>query len=494
MLRASVQKSLRQTYKLSTRFSSSVAAQYFPEEPISPQLVTSSIPGPKSQAYNDELGNVFDNRATYFVVDYVKSLGNYISDADGNKLLDVYCQIASIPLGYNNPALIEAAKSDDMLYALIDRPALACFPSTNYAQILQEGILAAAPPSMTKVWTALSGSDANETAYKAAFMYQHAHKRGSLDFTSEELSSVMNNEAPGASDMVILSFDRGFHGRLFGSLSTTRSKAIHKLDIPAFPWPKAPFPSLKYPLQDFIKENHDEEIGCLQEFERIIVEDYEPHKIAAIIVEPVQSEGGDNHASSFFFQGLRDITLKHDILMIVDEVQTGVAASGKFWAHEHWNLTTPPDMVTFSKKFQAAGFYFSNPELQPNQPYRQFNTWCGDPSKAIIARSIYQEITKHNLVEKTAQVGDYLYDGLKQIINKYPGKVLNLRGEKYGTFIAWDCYDAEVRNNILLECRKRGVNIGACGDVAIRLRPTLTFEAKHADILLQVLEDSFKAV
>lgn len=464
-----------------------VAQQYFPNEPTAPVLVSDSVPGPKSQALNEELGSIFDNRATYFVSDYSKAVGNYISDVDGNKLLDVYAQISSIAIGYNNPELIKAAKSDEMVDALINRPALACFPSANYKDILQEGILAAAPPGMTRVWTALSGSCANETAYKAAFMYQHAQKRGSLDFTSEELASVMENQAPGASDMKILSFDKGFHGRLFGSLSTTRSKAIHKLDIPAFDWPKAPFPELKYPLNEFAVENKQEEARCLEEFEAILEKN--PHKIAAMIVEPVQSEGGDNHASASFFQGLRDITIKHDVLMIVDEVQTGVGASGKFWAHEHWNLTTPPDMVTFSKKFQAAGFYFANPNLQPNLPYRQFNTWCGDASKAIIARTIYKEVVKHDLVNETAKVGDYLYQNLAALFSRFPSKAKNLRGENFGTFIAWDCESAAVRNEVLLKCRARGVNIGGCGDVSIRLRPTLTFNQSHADVLLGVLED-----
>jgi 4-aminobutyrate aminotransferase/(S)-3-amino-2-methylpropionate transaminase len=476
------------------RSASTVANLYFPNEPKSPQLLTSTIPGPKSQAFNDELGEVFDNRATYFVCDYYNSVGNYLADVDGNKLLDVYGQISSIALGYNNPELLKTAKSDAMANSLANRPALACFPSSDYKDILADGILAGAPPGFDKVWTALSGSCANETAYKAAFMYQHAKKRGAQDFSDEELSSVMQNKGPGSSDMVILSFDKGFHGRLFGTLSTTRSKAIHKLDIPAFPWPKAPFPALKYPLEEFKHENLAEEQRCLDALEQIITEQYEPHKIAALIVEPVQAEGGDNHATSFFFQGLRDLSSKHDILMIVDEVQTGVGASGKFWAHEHWNLSTPPDMVTFSKKFQAAGFYFSNPDLQPNQPYRQFNTWCGDPSKAIIAKTIYEEVTKHDLVAKTAQVGDYLYKSLASLLARHEDKVKNLRGENFGTFIAWDCADANLRNAILMDCRSKGVNIGGCGDHSIRLRPTLTFDKSHADVLLQVLEDVFKNV
>lgn len=469
---------------------SSVAATYFPKEPRSPTLVSKTVPGPKSVDINNSLGKVFDNRASYFVTDYSNSVGNYISDCDGNQLLDVYCQISSIPLGYNNPELLKTAQSPDMASAIINRPALACFPQADYALILREGILAAAPPGMNKVWTALSGSCANETAFKAAFMYQAAKQRGSLDFSDEELSSCMVNQPPGSPERVILSFEKSFHGRLFGSLSTTRSKPIHKLDIPAFKWPVAPFPSLKYPLNEHAKDNAGEEDRCLARLEEIIAS-YPPHTVAAIIVEPVQSEGGDNHASSHFFQSLREITQKHEILMIVDEVQTGVGATGKFWAHEHWNLSSPPDMVTFSKKFQAAGFYFSNENLQPKQAYRQFNTWCGDPSKAILARSIYQEIEKNDLVSKTAQVGDYLHHALKSLFALYP-QVTNLRGEGLGTYIAWDLPTPAARNDFLLKMRSAGVNIGGCGEQSIRLRPALVFENSHADILLNAIEFALK--
>jgi 4-aminobutyrate aminotransferase/(S)-3-amino-2-methylpropionate transaminase len=118
----------------------------------------------------------------------------------------------------------------------------------------------------------------------------------------------MKNQAPGTPDLAALSFTSAFHGRLFGSLSLTHSKAIHKVDIPAFDWPAAPFPALKYPLEEYTKENQQEEARCLDELEKIIVESKEKKPIAAVIVEPVQSEGGDNHASPAFFQGIRSIT------------------------------------------------------------------------------------------------------------------------------------------------------------------------------------------
>lgn len=464
----------------------SVAALYFPEEPTAPAVKT-ALPGPANTAALEKLSKVFDTRAAYYVADYYKSNGNYITDVDGNTFLDVYAQISSIALGYNNPELIKAVKSDQNVNAIVNRPALGNFPSSDYAEILGDGILAAAPPGLNKVWTDMSGSGANETAYKAAFMYKRSKERGySTPFTEEEMATSMVNSKPGSPDMSIMSFETAFHGRLFGSLSTTRSKPIHKLDIPAFNWPKAPFPKLQYPLEENAAANAAEEQRCLEEVERLIKT--WPSPVAAVIVEPIQAEGGDNHASPAFFKGLQEVTKRNGVLMIVDEVQTGVGATGKMWAHEHWNLPSPPDIVTFSKKAQAAGYYFANPELTPNQPYRQFNTWCGDPSKAIVARTIFQEVAKHNLVARTAEVGAYLYGKLEGLASKFPKDIAHLRGKGQGTFIAWDMETGAARDQFLKDCRTAGVNIGGCGPQAVRLRPTLVFEEKHADILVSVIE------
>ena len=104
--------------------------------------------------------------------------------------------------------------------------------------------------------------------------------------------------------------------------------------------------------------------------------------VAALIVEPVQAEGGDRHAPASFFRGLRQLCLDHGVAFIVDEVQTGTGATGTMWAHEQWELETPPDMVTFSKKSQIAG-YFARPDFLPAGAYRIFNTWMGDPAKML---------------------------------------------------------------------------------------------------------------
>lgn len=376
-----------------------------------------------------------------------------------------------------------------MITSLINRPALGNFPSADWSKILRTGILKAAPKGLNQVFTAMAGSDANETAYKAAFMYYRQLQRGGpqVEFTEEELLSTMKNQGPGSPQLSILSFKSAFHGRLFGSLSTTRSKPIHKMDIPAFDWPQATFPSLKYPLEEHAQENAQEEQRCLQEVERLIKEYHNP--VAALMVEPIQSEGGDNHASPAFFRGLREITKRNNVLFIVDEVQTGVGATGKFWAHDHWNLETPPDMVTFSKKAQTAGYYFGNPALRPNKPYRQFNTWMGDPSRALIFRGIIEEVERLGLIENTRITGDYLYAGLERLAQKYPEHFQNLRGKGQGTFIAWD---TPKRDEFLAQAKSIGVNIGGSGAAAVRLRPMLIFQKHHADILLESIEKVLK--
>lgn len=98
--------------------------------------------------------------------------------------------------------------------------------------------------------------------------------------------------------------------------------------------------------------------------------------VAAVIIEPVLSEGGDKHASPAYFRSLRRIAKKHGAYFIVDEVQTGVGATGKFWAHEHWGLEAgeEPDFVTFSKKMQASGVYHKK-ETRPASAYRIYGTW-----------------------------------------------------------------------------------------------------------------------
>ncbi|KAJ3065799.1 hypothetical protein HK102_007815 [Quaeritorhiza haematococci] len=489
----------RSTRRYATTASSTVSpTPYFPTEPPRPIMKT-PVPGPRSKALLSELDPIQDTRAVFFMSDTPQSIGNYIADADGNILLDMYCQIASLSVGYNNPRLLKAAMSEQWASYVVNRPALGVVPPAEWPKMLKESLLKVAPKGLDNCFTAMCGSCANEIAFKAAFMYHQRKKRGHdvLEFTEEELSSCMDNRPPGSPELAILSFKSGFHGRMFGSLSTTRSKAIHKVDIPAHSnWPAAPFPKLKYPLEEFAAENKEEEARCLQEVESILKDRNSgaPGKVpvVAMIVEPIQSEGGDNHASAGYFRSLQRIAEENDVLFIVDEVQTGVGVTGKFWAHEHWDLPTPPDMVTFSKKLQAAGF-FHNFSTRPAQAFRNFNTWMGDPIRALLAQSIIREIESLNLLENVQEVGSYLQRELQKISSAdSTGLVQNVRG--VGTFLAFDSTTGGERDALLYEMRQRGVHMAGCGDRAVRFRPMLVFQKHHADVFLDILEGSLKKV
>ena len=323
-----------------------VVDTFVAEEPPGPSVKT-EIPGPNGRKAVEELNDVFDTKSVGLPANYEKSYGNYLVDLDGNVLLDVFAQIASIPIGYSNPVLISAMKEPQMISAMVNRPALGTFPQHDWYQILRDGLLKAAPKGLDKVFTAQAGSEANELAYKAAFLWKRKQQRQNADFSEEEMTSAMSNQSPGSPNLSIMSFKTGFHGRLLGSLSTTRSKPIHKLDIPAFDWPQAPWPMLKHPLEQHAQENEKEEERCLAEVERLIKEWHIPP--AAIIIEPISSEGGDNHASTDFFRRLREITQTHQILMIVDEVQTGIGATGESAAFPdslfRWLIITPRQIL-----------------------------------------------------------------------------------------------------------------------------------------------------
>jgi len=138
-----------------------------------------------------------------------------------------------------------------------------------------------------------------------------------------------------------------------------------------------------------------------------------------------------------------------------------VGASGKFWAHEHWNLESPPDMVTFAKKMNAAGFYYDE-SLKMDQAYRHFNTWLGDPVRILMCQKQNEIIKKYNLVEQTAETGKYFCSRLQEVSKEYPDWVNNVRG--MGTFLAYDVGEKTdvKRNQLLARFKSFGVNAGGC--------------------------------
>ncbi|KAA8499327.1 4-aminobutyrate aminotransferase [Porphyridium purpureum] len=446
--------------------------------------VRTEVPGPRSRALLREMDAIQETRTVSVFWDMSKSHGNYMVDADGNVLLDIIGHIGSLPLGYNHPNMLAAAKSDEWAHHLAQRPALGLAPPHDWPDKLRDTFLKVAPKGCDQVFTSCGcGASANENAFKAAFIRYRNMQRGSSEFSAEELSSCMKNEAPGSPDLAVLSFEKGFHGRTLGTLSATRSKAVHKVDFPAFKWPVAPFPQFKYPLEAHAAENEFEEARCLAAVEQIIDSNGMP--VVAVIVEPILAEGGDLHASKNFFRGLRELTERKGVAMIVDEVQTGCGATGAFWAHEHWDLPSPPDFVTFAKKMQASGFY-SRVEFRASKPYRLYNTWMGDPLRMLQLQVVLETIEQDQLLNVVRRTGETCMRGLLDLASAFPENVQNVRGQ--GTFIAFDAESSEQRDLLLHDLRQHGAHMGGCGERSVRMRPSLIFGQKHSHEFLTILE------
>ena len=452
------------------------------KEPIEPVVLTTSIPGPQGLALKDKLNEIQLSSSVMLFIDYEKSIGNYIADVDGNVFLDVYSQISSIPLGYNHPSLIQAASDPRNLVTFVNRPALGILPPKDLTARLQSALLSVAPKGLSEVQTMACGSCAVENALKAACFWYMSKQRGNKKATHEELESSLMNLPPGSPKLSILSFKGGFHGRTFGALSCTHSKPIHKLDVPSFEWPVANYPRYKYPLVQHQQENQAVDESCLKQIESLIDEyNGKGVPVAGLIIEPIQGEGGDNEASASFFQALRRLTEEKGVCFIVDEVQTGCGPTGKFWAHDHWNLSSPPDIVTFSKKMLLGGYFYRS-EFRPDQAFRVFNTWLGDPSKLVLLEAVIKEIRNKDLLQNIEETGKVLRNGLEEIQKQFPKYLENARGR--GTYCAIDFKTPSLRDKGIKELHLQGIHCGGSGDRTLRIRTTLTFNATHAKLFL----------
>ena len=440
------------------------------------------MPGPRSRDAVAALATHADVGSIRYFIDVDRSSGNYVVDADGNTILDMYAHIASLPVGYNHPKMLAALRDDENVGVLAHRPALGNNPPVGWDQRVARTLMRVAPEGLTRATTMACGACANEHAMKAVFIAAANARRGGRAISDAEKESCLTNAKPGSPGFKILSFDGAFHGRTAACLSLTHTKWIHKLDFPTFDWPSCPFPKLKYPLYRYERENAAEEARCLAEVEAALDRDAD---VVGVIVEPMQAEGGDNHASADFFQKLRALTKSRGVRMIVDEVQTGCGSSGTFWAHEAWNLEHPPDVVTFSKKMQIAGFY-AVADLAPELPYRIFNTWMGDPAKLVQLEVVLDCIEENNLLDLVKSSGATLLEGLEKLQAKFPKILSNARG--VGTLVAVDADTPARRDAILHALLQDGVDIGGCGVSTIRARPGLLFTSAHAAVFLDALE------
>jgi 4-aminobutyrate aminotransferase/(S)-3-amino-2-methylpropionate transaminase len=340
---------------------------------------------------------------------------------------------------------------------------------------------------MAKVFCVDSGGEGVEAALKAAFIV-HAERRreragapkNPLELGDAEQRGFLDNAG---TDAVVVSFAGAFHGRGLGPLSATHSKAIHKADLPAFPWPTAPFPARRFPLAQHAEENARTEAGALAELEKIL--DAHAGRVAAVLIEPVQSEGGDRHASPAFFRRVQELATAAGAAFVLDEVQTGVGMSGTLWAHEQLELPRPPDMVCFGKKMQMGGFFATAP-YAITQFGRMYQTKNGDRARAMIAEAILDTVVNENLLERVRTVGARFLAGLEELASRHPALVTEPRG--LGFLLAFDLPTPAVRDDFLKRALGRGVFASYTGTRSVRLRPHLVTELEHVEDALAVFD------
>lgn len=452
---------------------------YTPAPPIEGEpervQIRTAIPGPNTQALRERHLRYQDARSVHVYQDGRRSKGNYMVDVDGNVLLDLYGHIAAVPLGYNHPDMLAAWHDGRMEWAAGYRPAMGVAPCPEWVDLIENTVMRVAPAGLSKVFTCSSGAEAVENAIKAAFIWLARRRRDGAAPTQAELSDCMHNRQTMANRFKIISFEGSFHGRSLGALSLTRSKPVHKLDFPAFDWPVVPFPATRFPQSLHADENRAAEARSLELVEAILRAN--PGEVAGLIIEPIQGEGGDRHASPAFFQALRKLTRTYGAAFIVDEVQTGAGATGSFWAHTAWGLDEPPDLVTFSKKMQIGGFYCRE-EFHPVEALRIFNTWLGDPIRLAQLGIIVDVMERDHLLENVRITGEYLRTGLEELCTLHAGLISGARSQ--GTFAAIDVRDTATRDRLVVALRQRGLEAAGSGERAIRCRPPLIFAPRHA--------------
>lgn len=459
----------------------------YPTEPLRPTVV-SQIPGPKSikllsdlETMTQDYRTVTENQVRFFV-DYGKSIGNYVADADGNLLLDTHAQGGSLALGYNHPALIGAFESDKFFANVNQRAAVGLNPPVEMVAHVKSALVPMAPKGMTEIFHGCGcGSGSNENAMKAAFLWHHIQEKG-LDYTPEELETCMLNQPPGSPDLAFVSFTNSYHGRTLGGLSCSNCPTALKTKLPTFKWPVAPFPKLNYPLEAFEHKNRAEESRCLEATRAILTAPNS--RVAGLIIEAVQVPGGMYYASPRFYQELGKLCNETKTVFIMDEINSGCGVTGEMWAHQHFKAS--PDIMTFANRTQTSG-YFTKPEFRPSQPYMLYNTWMGDPLRCQQLYEIMQVVDRSKLVAQANKIGHYIRRQLTDLQNRY-GKISQIRG--LGLLNAFDLPDPVKFSKDLMA---RGVYVNVCNEKSITLSPSLTFDVQHADVFLNTAEQVLKS-
>jgi L-lysine 6-transaminase len=412
------------------------------------------------------------------IIDLKKSKGSYIVDAqDGKSYLDFFTFVASSPVGLNHPGLTSPEFLEKLAYIAVNKPSNSDIYTAEQAEFVNTVARVAMPSYLPHIFFVEGGALGVENALKAAFDWK-VKKNFKKGYKEERGRQIIH-------------FRQAFHGRTGYTLSLTNTDPVKTDLYPKFHWPRIHNPVVKFPLNDvnLAKVKRDEETALSQ-----IKTAFRENKddIAAIIIEPIQGEGGDNHFRPEFFKSLRQLADENEVMLIIDEVQTGIAMTGKMWAHQH---LVEPDMIAFGKKMQVCGFMCSRriDDVAENVftvPSRINSTWGGNLVDMVRAQKYLEIIEEESLVENARIVGEYLVQELQKLAIEYPAVASNARGR--GLFAAFDVNTPEMRTKIRQKSLEAGLIILPSGERSIRFRPPLNVSKNEIDEGLGIIRRSIK--
>ncbi|MDQ6764750.1 MAG: L-lysine 6-transaminase [Verrucomicrobiota bacterium] len=409
------------------------------------------------------------------VIDLERSRGSYLNDAaTGHRLIDLYGFFGSVPVGFNHPHFDKPEVQRDLLQAAKTKVANSDVYSEAYSDFVETFTRVAPLPPLSRYLFIEGGALAIENCLKAAMDWK-----------------VRKNMAAGHGERgtEILHFRHAFHGRSGYTMSLTNTDP-KKTDLFAkFNWPRVSTPAIDFALPE--TERDADAIAREQKSEAEIMQFIAERgiDIAAIIIEPIQGEGGDNHFRGEWLQTLRRICDENEMLLIFDEVQCGAGTTGKNWCCEHFDVK--PDLVAFGKKIQVCGV-IAGPRLDEVKdnafrlPSRLNSTWGGNFTDMTRSKHFLQIMEEENLVENAAKVGARIVASLKDIAAECP-MMTAVRGR--GLFIAFDLSSAAQRDELWKNLYDAGVLVLKSGERAIRFRPALDITAEVADEAMEVLRD-----
>ncbi len=414
------------------------------------------------------------------VVDLEKSHGCRIRDSKtGEDFLDFFTFYASSPIGLNHPRMISSDAKEQLARVAVNKPTNSDVYTVEMAEFVETLARTAMPDYMPYLFLIEGGALGIENALKASFDWK-IRKNFKKGYKEEKGSQVIH-------------FQQAFHGRTGYTLSLTNTADLRKIIyFPKFKWPRIINPKITFPLAG---KNLEEVIHLEAQAVDQIKKAFRKNKddIAAIIIEPIQGEGGDNHFRGEFLRTLRTLADENEAMLIFDEVQTGTGLTGRWWAAEHFNVK--PDFICFGKKMQVCGLMASRriEEVEENVfkiPKRINSTWGGNLTDMVRSRMYLEIISEDSLVENAATIGQYLLDEILKLQDEFTPFISNARGR--GLMCAFDCPNPEDRDNLRKFIYENKMVILGCGSRTIRFRPPLNLSKEEVNEGIGIIEKSIR--